>query len=74
MNPHVYSDNTQWIVVKFGNVCTKLYKVKEVFVYIGLLNTTLHESSIKFRYLSQKWFSSQEFCMSYDVLISCLDF
>jgi hypothetical protein len=44
VNPHVYSDNTWWIVVKFGNVCTKLYKVKEVFVYIGLLNTTLHES------------------------------
>jgi len=54
VNPHVHSDNTRWIVVKFANVCTKLYKVKEVFVYIGLLITTLHESWIK---LHQFWYS-----------------
>ena len=74
VNPHVCSDNTRWILVKFGNVCTELYKVKEVFVYIGLLNITLHESWIKLHRFSQKWFSPKDFCMSYDVLISCLDF
>jgi hypothetical protein len=57
---------------KYGNVCIKYYKVKEVFVYIGLLNITLHEYWIKLNHFSQQWFSPQEFCMSYDVLLSCL--
>jgi hypothetical protein len=48
--------------------------VKEVFVYIGLLNTTLHESWIELYQFSQKWFSVQEFCMLYDVLIFCFGF
>lgn len=33
VNLHVHSGNTRWIVVKFGNVCTELYKVKEVCLY-----------------------------------------
>jgi len=64
VNPHVYSETTWWIVEKFGNVCTTCYKVKEEFVYIGLLNITVHESWIKLHHFSQRWFSSQEFCMS----------
>jgi len=38
--------------------------VKEVFVYIGLLNITVHESWIRLHHFSQRWFSSQEFFMS----------
>ena len=64
VNSHVYSETTWWIVVKFGNVCTTHYKVKEMFVYIGLLNLTVHESWIKLHHFSQRWFSSQDFCMS----------
>ena len=52
VKPHVYFDNTWWIVVKFGNVCTKLYEVKEVFVYICLLNIILHEPWITYYFIT----------------------